>query len=61
MPFVTIELIEGRSLEQKRELVDKITKIVCDTVNVSPETVHVFIEDLKKEHYAHAGKLYIDR
>ncbi|GBF12494.1 2-hydroxymuconate tautomerase [Tepidibacillus infernus] len=60
MPFVTIELIEGRSPEQKRELVEKITKVVTETVNVPAESVYVFIEDLKKDHFARNGKLVID-
>lgn len=60
MPFVTIEMVEGRTLEQKRALAEKITQVVAETVNVPPERVHVFIEDLKKENYAHSGKLLID-
>nr|WP_268928813.1 2-hydroxymuconate tautomerase [Microaerobacter geothermalis] len=60
MPFVTIELLEGRTPEQKRELMEKITKVVCETVNVPAERVHVFIEDLKKDHYAVAGKFMSD-
>lgn len=60
MPFVTIEMVEGRTLEQKRELAEKITQVVAETVNVPPERVYVFIEDLKKENFAQAGKLLID-
>ncbi|MFV9510372.1 2-hydroxymuconate tautomerase [Tepidibacillus sp. LV47] len=61
MPFVTIEMIEGRTPEQKRELVEKITKVVAETVNVPEERVYVFIEDLKKDHFARGGKLVIDQ
>ena len=61
MPFIRIELIEGRSLEQKRELVTKITKVVSETINVPPEVIHVIFEDLKKDQYAYAGKLVIDQ
>ncbi|TCS82088.1 2-hydroxymuconate tautomerase [Tepidibacillus fermentans] len=61
MPFVTIEMIEGRTPEQKRELVEKITKVVAETVNVPEERVYVFIEDLKKDHFARGGKLIIDQ
>ncbi len=61
MPFVTIEMIEGRTIEQKRELVEKITKVVCETVDVTPDRVFVFVEDLKKDHFAKNGKLIIDQ
>lgn len=60
MPFITIEMVEGRTPEQKRELVEKITKVVSETVNVPPERVFIFLEDLKKDHYAKNGKLLID-
>jgi len=60
MPFITVKMKEGRTLEQKRELVEKITKVVAETVNVPPERIHIFIEDLKKDGYAHAGKLWLD-
>lgn len=60
MPFVTIEMVEGRTLDQKRELVEKITQVVAETVNVPPERVYVFVEDLKKENFAQGGKLLID-
>ncbi len=60
MPFITVKMKEGRTLEQKRELVEKITKVVAETVNVPPERIHIFIEDLKKDEYAHAGKLWLD-
>jgi len=57
MPFVTIEMVEGRTPEQKRELVEKITKVVMETVDVPAERVYVFLEDLKKDHFASGGKL----
>lgn len=60
MPFVTIEMVEGRTLDQKRELAEKITQVVAETVNVPPERVYVFIEDLKKENFAQGGKLLTD-
>ncbi len=61
MPFITIEMIEGRTIEQKRELVEKITKVVSETVQVPPEKVFIFLEDLKKDHYAKGGKLIMDQ
>jgi len=60
MPFITIEMVEGRTPEQKRELVEKITKVVSETVNVPADRVFIFLEDLKKDHYAKGGKLLSD-
>ena len=61
MPFITIEMVEGRTPEQKRELVEKITQVVSEVVDVPKERVFIFLEDLKKDHYAKAGKLLIDQ
>lgn len=61
MPVVTINLIQGRTVEQKRMLVKKVTEAVCESVNVPPESVHIVLTDMKREDYADAGILHLDR
>lgn len=61
MPFVHIEWLEGRTLEQKRELAKRITDAVAEVSGAPKDRVHVFFEDLKKENYGFAGELTIDR
>lgn len=60
MPIVTVNMIEGRTLDQKRELAKQITDVVVKTLNSKPEKVRVMINEMKKEHYAIAGTLAID-
>jgi len=60
MPYVTVKMIEGRTEEQKRALVEKVTEAVCETVDVPKEKVVVFIEEMSKNHYAVAGKRLSD-
>ncbi|GGB06283.1 4-oxalocrotonate tautomerase [Macrococcus hajekii] len=57
MPFITIELIEGRSEEQLKAMVAEVTEVVSKNTNAPKENIHVFIEELKKERYAVNGKL----
>ncbi|SEN46103.1 4-oxalocrotonate tautomerase [Mesobacillus persicus] len=57
MPFVTIEMLPGRTDEQKKALVEKVTEAVSETTGASKEKVYVFIEELRKDHYAVGGKL----
>ncbi len=57
MPFVTVELLPGRTEEQKKALVEKVTEAVVETTGASKEKVFVFIEELRKDHYAVGGKL----
>jgi len=61
MPYVTVKMIEGRTDEQKRALVEKVSAAVSETVNAPIENVVVFIEDMPKNHYAVAGKLFSDK
>jgi 4-oxalocrotonate tautomerase len=60
MPIIQIHLIEGRTVDQKRALVDKVTKAVCETVNVTPEHVKIILLDMARHDYATAGVLKLD-
>ncbi len=61
MPFVTITVREGRTVEQKREMVKAVTEAIVRTVNVKPEAVHVIVHDEPAHNLAHAGVLLSDR
>ena len=58
MPVVTVKMFRGRTKEQKKDLVEKITRAVCEAVNVKPEDVIVIIEEMEKEHYAVGGRTF---
>ncbi|MFJ5964254.1 MULTISPECIES: 2-hydroxymuconate tautomerase [unclassified Bacillus (in: firmicutes)] len=61
MPIVTVQMLEGRTDEQKRALVEKVTAAVVETTGAGAEKVSVIIEEMKKEHYAVAGKRMSDQ
>ena len=61
MPRLIIQQIEGRTVEQKRELARRLTDTVIDVLDVDPETVTVFIEEVPPENFARAGVLASDR
>ncbi|HHV62714.1 MAG TPA: 4-oxalocrotonate tautomerase [Firmicutes bacterium] len=60
MPVVQIELFEGRTLDQKRKLVEKVTNAIVESVNCPPDAVTIILRDMKPENYARAGKLWSD-
>lgn len=60
MPIIHVHLIEGRSVEQKRALVKKVTEAVCETVSVTPEHVKIIMHDMARHDYATAGVLKSD-
>ncbi|MBP0454814.1 MULTISPECIES: 4-oxalocrotonate tautomerase DmpI [unclassified Kitasatospora] len=60
MPVVTIQ--QGpRKVEQKRELVKKITEAFVEALEVPAESVFVWIQEYQGEDWAHAGKLTADK
>ncbi|MBN1298408.1 MAG: tautomerase family protein [Actinobacteria bacterium] len=60
MPIVTIDLLEGRTVQQKRELAEKITAIISEVAEVKPEVVWIKINEMKKENFSTGGTLKID-
>ena len=61
MPIVQIEMIEGRTLEQKRNLVENVTAAICESVDCPKENVSIIIREMSKEHSAKAGILKCDQ
>lgn len=61
MPRIIIQAIEGRSVEQKRELARRLTDTVVEILAVDPQTVTVFIEEVPPENFARGGLLALDR
>ena len=61
MPYVTVKMLEGRTDDQKRALVEKVTDAVVETTGASPEKVSIIIEEMSKNHYAVAGKRMSDQ
>ncbi|KQV82520.1 4-oxalocrotonate tautomerase [Massilia sp. Root351] len=60
MPTINVQLFEGRSPEQKRAFVKAITEATCATLGSTPDSVDVLIHEVKKEHWATAGRLWSD-
>jgi 4-oxalocrotonate tautomerase len=61
MPEVYVHAVEGRTLDQKRQLVKEITDAVVKNFNVKPEAVLVQIVESSKESKAKGGFLFSDR
>lgn len=55
MPIVTVKMLEGRTDEQKRALVEKVTDAVSETTGAPKQNISIIIEEMKKNHYAVGG------
>jgi len=60
MPLITVQMFEGRTVEQKRELVEAITEAVVRIAKTTPEATQIIITDIPKHNWASAGKLASD-
>lgn len=61
MPHVQVELLEGRTIEQKRLLVAKVTQAIVESIGASAENVTIIIRDMPKENFSKAGILACDK
>ena len=61
MPTIRVEMYEGRTLDQKRELVRSVTDAVCSALGVEPRAVQIKINETRKEDSARGGILASDR
>lgn len=60
MPILQVEILKGRTVEQKREMVRKVTAAVTETLNCPKEAVSIIIREMEWENFAKAGVLKID-
>jgi 4-oxalocrotonate tautomerase len=60
MPVVTVQLYEGRSIDQKRALADVITKALVEIAKTTPDQCHVIFQDVARHDWAQSGKLASD-
>ena len=60
MPLVTIKILEGRTLDQKRKMSKAVCDAICETLQVDPSKVRIDIQNMANEDYSIGGKLIID-
>lgn len=56
MPVVTIEMLEGRTDEQKQELITKITNVLVETIHCRKEHVTIVMHEVKPTNYGLGGE-----
>lgn len=61
MPVIKIHMLEGRDLAKKKALVKNVTRAVCESLDVKPETVRIILSEMSRENYAAAGTLFCEK
>lgn len=55
MPFAQIYMLEGRTEEQKRAVIEKLTQALVEAIGAPKESVRVWRHDVPKENWGIAG------
>lgn len=60
MPVVQVHLKSGRTVEQKREIVRRMTDTLVEVCGAVEERVHVIINEVEEESWGRGGQLLSD-
>jgi len=55
MPFAQIYILEGRTEEQKRAVIEKVTQALVEAIDAPKANVRVWIHDVPKSNWGIAG------
>ncbi|MBN2552604.1 MAG: 2-hydroxymuconate tautomerase family protein [Spirochaetales bacterium] len=65
MPYISIETFAGKTDEQKKNLIEEVTKAVTSSLGVPKDAVWIVIKDIPKASWGEAGRpcseIYPDR
>ncbi|WP_298923390.1 4-oxalocrotonate tautomerase [uncultured Ramlibacter sp.] len=61
MPTIRIDMFEGRTPEQKKNLVKAITQAVVDTLGGKAESVDIILTDIQRSNWATGGELWSEK
>jgi 4-oxalocrotonate tautomerase len=60
MPVIQITISQGRSVEQKRELIKVLTREIARIMQTKEEKIRILIYEVSKENWGNGGFIGID-
>ena len=61
MPWIKVDLSEGRTVEQKQKSAQAITQALVDHCGCAPESVSIVFNDVSADNWAFGGRLLSQR
>ncbi|WP_457601640.1 tautomerase family protein [Hydrogenivirga sp.] len=61
MPYVNVKVAGKLTKEQKREIVEGITRLLERVANKPPSATYVVIEEIERDNWGKEGKLLSDK
>ena len=61
MPIIRVEMVKGRSDDQKKQLAEKLTAGFVESCGGNAEAIHVIITEIEKSDWAIGAEMLSDR
>ncbi len=61
MPLIQITMLQGRTVDQKRKIAQRITDAMVEEAGARREAIMVAFHEVSKESYASGGVLLVDK
>ncbi len=61
MPMIHVTMLEGRTVDQKRKLAQRLTDVLVEEAGAKREAVEVAFVEVSRESYATGGVLMADK
>lgn len=58
MPIITVKMAKGRTIVQKQQFVESVTREAVQAFNVKEEWVTVLFDEYERENWASGGELH---
>ena len=60
MPYINLQITKGATREQKKEVVEQMTKTLVDVLGKKPEHIHIVIDEVDEDNWGYSGMLTSD-
>ena len=57
MPYINVQILKGATHEQKKEVVQQMTKTLVDVLGKKPEHIHIVIDEINEDNWGFNGEL----
>jgi len=61
MPLIQVTMLQGRTVDQKRKLAQRLTDAMVEEAGARREAIVVTFVEVSKESYASGGELMVDK
>lgn len=58
MPFISVKMAKGRTVAQKQQFVEVITREAARILDVRPEWITVVFDEYSRDNWASAGEIH---